>query len=416
MPSMMSWLDQSAEQQRRVRELVRLFAETDSRDELGIGQIRDVYSSRLFPGMSVIHTRARYFLFVPWLFQIHEARGRSGADLLRRVQASERNLIPALSAARNTDGSPADVSGLIGSYAGARVKILPSATYWGGLTQLGILTRPCAADELSPVVTSARRDPYAADEAAWRARSNWHPTMPAPPDGFPGEVAGGFLLRPEEGAWLRDVILEAAPATLLAHLVTRAEPPLPATAAPWDEPSVRLADPALQRLLDEARIFSLVIHGAALVYNLLLARAYNTAGFNRVTGAEERYEERILRWSTDFEAERHVVNRWDLDRWFVEMRSFNNRIGPATQRFVTRWIEVLRSSPNRYLGTNREAQTLIATRERQWKKSQSRLVNDRLLGNWNGASGADRLTFRWPTVRQLVTDILGSQGHTDAPS
>ena len=85
MPSVIAWLDQSAEHQRRARELVRLFSETEARDELGIGQIRDVFSNRLFPGVSVIQTRARYFLMVPWVFQLHEGRGRTGADLLRRA-------------------------------------------------------------------------------------------------------------------------------------------------------------------------------------------------------------------------------------------------------------------------------------------------------------------------------------------
>ncbi|WP_408647239.1 DUF6361 family protein [Tessaracoccus coleopterorum] len=37
-------------------------------DELGIGQIRDVFSNVLFPGTSVTQTRARYLLLVPWAF------------------------------------------------------------------------------------------------------------------------------------------------------------------------------------------------------------------------------------------------------------------------------------------------------------------------------------------------------------
>jgi len=150
MPSVMAWLDQSAEQQRRVRELVKLFSETESRDELGIGQIRDVFSDRLFPGTSVIQTRARYFLFVPWMFIHHAKSRRTGPDVLRRVQESERRFIEVLKAA-------GEDRGVIGIRAGVGVKILPSAIYWGGLTRYGILTQPLAADEIGARCSSHGR-------------------------------------------------------------------------------------------------------------------------------------------------------------------------------------------------------------------------------------------------------------------
>jgi hypothetical protein len=47
-----------------VREMVALFSQHESRDELEIGQIRDFFSDLLFPGTSVIQTRARYYLLV----------------------------------------------------------------------------------------------------------------------------------------------------------------------------------------------------------------------------------------------------------------------------------------------------------------------------------------------------------------
>jgi hypothetical protein len=49
MVSALAWLDVSREEQRRVREMLQLFAQTDSRDEMGVGQIRDVFSELLFP-------------------------------------------------------------------------------------------------------------------------------------------------------------------------------------------------------------------------------------------------------------------------------------------------------------------------------------------------------------------------------
>jgi len=76
MPAMLAWPDHSEAEQRRAREIIQLFSQPESRDELGLGRIRDALSDTLFPGTSVLLTRARYFLFVPWLFREGERRGQ----------------------------------------------------------------------------------------------------------------------------------------------------------------------------------------------------------------------------------------------------------------------------------------------------------------------------------------------------
>lgn len=50
-------------------DVVDLFREHDTRDELGVGSVRDAFADMLFPGTSTIMTRARYFLLVPWAYQ-----------------------------------------------------------------------------------------------------------------------------------------------------------------------------------------------------------------------------------------------------------------------------------------------------------------------------------------------------------
>ena len=78
-PAVLAWLDYSEADQRRAREIVALFSQRESRDELGLGRIRDALSDTLFPGTSVLLTRARYLLFVPWLFR----EGRAAAPVAR---------------------------------------------------------------------------------------------------------------------------------------------------------------------------------------------------------------------------------------------------------------------------------------------------------------------------------------------
>src|SRR5436305_1563902 len=220
---MIAWLDTSSNEQRRVRELIALFAQSESRDELGIGQIRDALSDTLFPGTSVIQTRARYYLFVPGIYRDGRRRGRSGPQLKVWTDTKERKLIETLRAA-------GEVTGLIGRRAGPAVKILPSTIYWSGLVRYGILTRDAAADHLGLYTTGVATGE--ADELATRASDDWHATLPAAPDGFPEVVPGGFGLGYEEASWVAERILTAAPATLLAHLVEHLTPPDLGSGAP----------------------------------------------------------------------------------------------------------------------------------------------------------------------------------------
>src|SRR3954447_17681378 len=115
--SALTWLDFSADEQRRTREILRLFEETESRDELGIGQVRDAFSDLLFPGTSVLLTRARYFVIVPWCMAY--ARARSNLKRPPSLADIERRALTALVA--TSTGS----EGIIGARAGVAVRNLP---------------------------------------------------------------------------------------------------------------------------------------------------------------------------------------------------------------------------------------------------------------------------------------------------
>ncbi|CAN5415544.1 hypothetical protein BH20CHL6_BH20CHL6_08750 [soil metagenome] len=50
-------------------EVIDHFRDKGTLDELGFGTIRDSFSDHFVPGISTLQTRARYLLFVPWLYQ-----------------------------------------------------------------------------------------------------------------------------------------------------------------------------------------------------------------------------------------------------------------------------------------------------------------------------------------------------------
>jgi hypothetical protein len=48
--SAFTWLDYSERERQKMLEVVDLFKERDTRDELGIGAVRDAFADQFFPG------------------------------------------------------------------------------------------------------------------------------------------------------------------------------------------------------------------------------------------------------------------------------------------------------------------------------------------------------------------------------
>ena len=80
-------LAHDASQQRTMQRVLDALAERTAIDELGLGTLRDQISAVLHPGMSVLHTRARYLLFVPWAFQ--GGSGMTSESLTASVRNAE---------------------------------------------------------------------------------------------------------------------------------------------------------------------------------------------------------------------------------------------------------------------------------------------------------------------------------------
>ena len=85
MPSSLTWIDHDAAARERSLRILALFQEKESRDELGLGGIRDAFADRLFPGTSTIQTRLRYMLFVPWIYRALEQQRVGPGEFARRA-------------------------------------------------------------------------------------------------------------------------------------------------------------------------------------------------------------------------------------------------------------------------------------------------------------------------------------------
>lgn len=102
------------------------------RDEIGFLALHQAYADRFFPGTSVLHTRLRYVLFVPWMYQ-KLARHHAGRAISERPQKEELELTRRLLHLGPKQG----VIG-IRSYPQPTAQP-PSMIYWSALASWGIL-------------------------------------------------------------------------------------------------------------------------------------------------------------------------------------------------------------------------------------------------------------------------------------
>lgn len=401
MQSSLTWIDHDANARERSLRILALFQERESRDELGLGGIRDTFADRLFPGTSTIQTRLRYMLFVPWIYRALEKRRIAPGEFARRADTAERDLIDAL---RNSDEREV---GVLGGRSGRHLKRLPSSVYWSGLGLWGIRVADLSRDlyhRQIGVIYRRRAEQAERDRERLRTGDDceripepgtltWHPRLPPTPKHFPHEA--DFNLTTEEASFLLDCVTRSHRTSLLAHLALHCDPA--DVDAPWLHPDLESLTSEHQELLDHARRFSELMHGAALVYNIALAR-------------ERSWDEQIDKHSKALETWANHLNRpelgaWSLPRLWELTMDYGHTITPATRHFVKQWVNVVGTGADG-IGDNPVALDLVRHREESVKtRARSRFTNRRALDQWSGSSGLGRMTYRWATANAFLHDL-----------
>lgn len=394
--SSFTWLDFAESDRQRAQDVIDLFREQDTRDELGVATIRDALSDWFFPGTSAIQTRARYFLIIPWIYLRLEERKVESAEVARRARDEELKLIDVLA------GSD-DVYGTIGVRARRALKRLPSGVYWQGLQRLGILCFPGSRDQYHRSLDGfyARRNAGMRNDdgevMATSRRRNWHAGLPKAPPGFPQQCS--LALTRGEAEYLRERIMYSAPASLLARLVDLGEP-APDTEFPWEMAGMGKLPEAVRRDLHHARHFSELMLGASLLYNFLLAEQKEDAD------GVARFGQRIDAWTADRASRRVEHDAWSLNAFWDLVTRAGGRVPLLTRDFVTAWVELARRHVGQDVRTIAATRDLVKNRERQLKRALSRFDNRRSLEMWGGDSGSRQLDYRWNSiVKQIVRDI-----------
>lgn len=408
MASRFGWIDFSEEDRRKMLEVVKLLNQPDTVDELGIGTVRDAFADHFFPGTSTIQTRAKYFLFIPWIYKKIESRiernGWNHSEITRRVTDQEKRLIYAL-----LNGGEAE--GVIGRFKKEKLHRFPSNIYWAGLGTLGIRRFDGSQRDFhrylkdlyqgpAPVLKGNDNQSKEYEElGAEGTKPTWNPALPKSQEDF--LKVSNFKLTLKEAEYFRERIIQSNRRSLIAEFLLNPQESLEVPFV-WEHPLIMELEAGMQETVGYARIFSETVHGAALLYNLMLSEKRNFEG--RIS----EYREKIKDWGL------RMQPRWkELEAWNKKKEIFWNNpalqkrgIPLKTRSFVNSWLDiVLGTSDVDGLTASKAARDLISFRERQLKGKRARLQNDDALSRWQGASGTAQLDFRWGNARWILSDI-----------
>ena len=403
--STLTWLDYSERDRRRALDVIDLFRETNTVDELGLAGVGNSYSDLIFPGTGTIQTRACYFLLVPWTFLRLERLKIASSEAARRARWEELRISRELC-------SGADTRGVFGCQAGDSLKRLPSEVYWGGLGAWGIRTfsghqwayfrsldgfRRRAAE-----FRSMPRDP----EGGRAPPANWHPHLPDPPSGFPASSVS-VALRRRDAEYLRERIQARQPGSLLAALAGRAAVEDLEAAWPWDLAHLPEVSSALRGDLRDARHFAVCMQGAALLYNLMLSELKKRDDWRK------KYRRKLAEWADEVREIGPALEGWRLDGVWRVVGTQGRRLGQPTRNFVEGWVGNLQGAGPGGIADNGEARKLVRERETQLKRARARFTNPRRLELWGGASGTGRMEYRWGAAKRILGDIFDGLGRSE---
>jgi hypothetical protein len=155
-------------------------------------------------------------------------------------------------------------------------------------------------------------------------RENWHSNLPAPPGDFSSEAT--FELTPQEADYLTDRVRNHATGTMIAFLPDRGSST--DCGYPWEHPQLQQCPEAVQTQVRHADSFSLSMHGAALLYNLMLAEKISWEA------KVEDYDSALTEWWESLSNRGDQLSRWDRTLFWKAARDSNTRIavGCGTKR------------------------------------------------------------------------------------
>jgi hypothetical protein len=415
------WIDFSSEHRDKVRTVIDLLKKQSVVDELGIGVIRDSFADRMFPGVSTIQTRAKYFILTALLIRDYERQleGKKDRQTLEQYLREWEKWCRIRFAERY--GEQGEARGIIGISFGTRrdadVQRPPSSVYWNGLRMFGLVRTGLSLAEFGCEM-SEKRSLKAILEGTDRltgddhdAEENAGPRIRVPEVDNDYWTDLSITLSATEAEFLRRQITARVPDSVLGQILlddqaTREFLKLKQGASFADMAELplisRLKSHDLRKTVYQARDFWAILEGAHIRYNWLLESRFGTA-----SGREE-CDEYWDQWLAKMQSFDWSI--WDSDFLWQLVDNHGSTVRPSTKQFVNGWINQARAGAVDLMACDQ----LVIDQERANKTNRARLRPNAKDEHVNGWIGLTVLDYRLPQVRTLIEDIRrGESGEAD---
>ena len=379
------------------------------RDEVGFLALHQGFADRFFPGTSVLHTRLRYVLFIPWMMEQIAAEGAS--DLARRLAVSETAIAGQLKKGRLSDP---EADGIIGGRIWPRHAAQPpSFSYWTALGAWGILrprpggSMPSRIETLRRLVqmNPKRRSRVTDDDGGALEHDSVSPfvKLPSSPEalGAKDEALDFRMTAAERGFLRKQLIGVRRPNTNSPSLLARlAEIPVAADADhPWSREIVEVADQDDKFALSVARKASALAGIGRGVYAALTELVRSKDGLSDTTKQRDHLKAMIDVYRDDACA----LNIEELTLLLPHLSRQLVNLLRATQE----WLNARQTdlAPLRLVYANAEQ-----TRKGLRARLPDNVAGRQRRAEWNPELQplAEPIGYRWRNVRRLMTDLYAS--------
>lgn len=365
------------------------------RDEIGFLTIHQRYADHFFPGTSVLHTRARYAIFVPWLFE--DLAGLTGPAAERALRERERVL-----AGRLRDAGESQV---IGSRVFPKPSSQPPSTvYWNALAVWGILRPRLDGRTISRAHAHRllRSVSMATDDDGQPLLGFDRPFVPLPnrPAGWrDGSIT--LRLSAAEARFLRERLAQLRGSgghelSLLARLVRTeaASPP-----GMWADETQAIAGPDRAPLTRAHQAASLAGVGRA-IYDALLEQILEA---DDKRDASTRHRDHLISTVAEYGP---VAAKLDVDALEADIGALPSKLR-AVVAATKDWIASRRTDPRSLLEVYEAAEARKGPRARLPLTPNGRAR--RLEWASDNHVLAEPLHYRWGQVSTLLNDLAEAE-------
>lgn len=395
------WVDFSPKDRERVGSILDMLKPEGQIDELGIGTIRDALANQMFPGISTIQTKAKYFFIICYILQdflrlpVKDRKKKSPVEYLRE---QEFEIMWYLAEKYEYQLG----TGVIG-ITKKRPEIIvrrPSAIYWNGLNTFGCLnSRGLSATAFLSQANKANQETLiqtieedgSGDDADADFDNFFNIKTPVPDLHWKTDL--DLNLNEEEASFLQSALKDQKGSVLSAVMqeVEVQEKFFSCDSfADFAKSAVTLPIGTSKHTLVLAHDFGMLIEGAHIAYNQELQKQFfHTDPFER------DWED----WFEQFRQSMLDFSNFDPENLFLYAKTAR----PQTAQFIRDWWQLTSSGK-----INEKAKSaLIRNQESFAKQKKARLKYSQNTDVEEGHRiGLGLLNYRYSNAKTIVEDII----------